>query len=466
MLIRGKMNELMGGDIIPSGSTSSMLSGDEDESASESETLKDFRQIELKTIERDLADWINGNGGASSFDIKAEFERTRDPLSGATVLHVCAAKGYNEVLVKLLTAFEGRIEVDSFRDCDGYTALHAAAFWKQPETFETLLKFGANPELLTAKTSENIIASSVLELCKNDPKFVQMIEINKEKEKIAKESETQRKIFAKRQREIRRSTQGVRKEDLEKALKIMEFCKCFFAFCLYNCTISFLISAQNSTSTSEQDFNSIMLQVNQAANESKTSLPSESTPTTSAPTSTSNSDTTSTPAEEKASSSNSNTTNTDALSNKTDNDTTTTWTIKLPPKLSLNKAEELPTIKIEPASTANNNEERSSSSYLRKSTPEQPSTPDTPPSVTMTISSTTPAEVAKRRRIKRRSTGIEDSESGLILSPEMVPDSVNPFESTGMSNSNSNSTAAATESVDAAFDVILSVRTTVCDYPI
>lgn len=224
------MNELMGGDILPSGSTSSMLSGDEDESASESETLKDFRQIELKTIERDIADWINGNGGASSFDIKAEFERTRDPLSGATVLHVCAAKGYNEVLVKLLTAFEGRIEVDSFRDCDGYTALHAAAFWKQPETFETLLKFGANPELLTAKTSENIIASSVLELCKNDPKFVQMIEINKEKEKIAKESETQRKIFAKRQREIRRSTQGVRKEDLEKALKIMEFCKCLFAF--------------------------------------------------------------------------------------------------------------------------------------------------------------------------------------------------------------------------------------------
>ncbi len=245
MLIRARMNELMDGEVSGSGSSLFSGGGDDDESASESETLKDFRQIELKTIERDIAAWIEANE-LTPLDIKAEFERTRDPLSGATILHVCAAKGYNEVLVKLLTAFESRIELDSFRDCDGYTALHAAAFWKQPETFETLLKFGANPELLTAKTSENIIASSVLELCKNDPKFVQMIEINKEKEKIAKESETQRKIFAKRQREIRRSTQGVKKEDLEKALKIMEICKCqlqlFIRTLFLTSTLSFPIS--------------------------------------------------------------------------------------------------------------------------------------------------------------------------------------------------------------------------------
>lgn len=220
ILIRNRMNELMGWDPIPV-----HLSGDDEEQV-ESETLKDFRQIELKSIESDICEWIQGNG---LVDIQSEFERTRDPLSGATILHVCAAKGYNEVLNQILTAFENKFDLDSFRDCDGYTALHAAAFWKQPETFETLLKFGANPELLTEKTSENIISSSVLELCKNDPKFVQLIEINKEKEKIAKESETQRKIFAKRQRENRRSTQGVKKEDLEKALKIMEICK-FISF--------------------------------------------------------------------------------------------------------------------------------------------------------------------------------------------------------------------------------------------
>lgn len=218
-IIRHRMNELMGCE-----SYEVNLSGD-DQEENESEMFRDMRQQELKTIDSDINLWIKNEG---NIDIKSEFERTRDPLSGATILHVCAAKGYNEILNKLLTAFEGKIDLDSFRDCDGYTALHAAAFWKQPETFETLLKFGANPELPTEKTSENIISSSVLELCKNDPKFVQLIEINKEKEKIAKESETQRKIFAKRQREIRRSTQGVKKEDLEKALKIMEICKYTF----------------------------------------------------------------------------------------------------------------------------------------------------------------------------------------------------------------------------------------------
>lgn len=468
MLIRARMNELMDGEVSGSGSSLFSGGGDDDESASESETLKDFRQIELKTIERDIAAWIEANE-LTPLDIKAEFERTRDPLSGATILHVCAAKGYNEVLVKLLTAFESRIELDSFRDCDGYTALHAAAFWKQPETFETLLKFGANPELLTAKTSENIIASSVLELCKNDPKFVQMIEINKEKEKIAKESETQRKIFAKRQREIRRSTQGVKKEDLEKALKIMEI-------------------SQNSTS-SEQDFNSIMMQVNatsQAANEANTSLTTEAVTTTTTTSNASNAiaataTTGGTPAAEaeRESSLGSSTAET-ATSDS--GSTTSTWTIKLPPKLSLNRAEGQ--IEIEqqpsPAVTINNDAAapppriggNAEQQHLRKSNSteqQQPSTPDTPPSVTMTISSTTPAEFAKRRRIKRRATGIEDSESGLILSPETMADSVNPFEST-MSNSNSNSNssgtsaaataAAATESVDAAFDVILSAPST------
>ena len=117
-------------------------------------------------------------------------------------------------------------------------------------------------------------------------------------------------------------------------------------------------------------------------------------------------------------------------SNETD---TTCWTIKLPPKLSLN--------------TDTNNQVQNETSLddtsVKKVAAAEPSVPDTPPSVTMTISSTTPAEFARRRRIKRRSTGIEDSESGLILSPETVPDSTNPFTSQ--------------EIVDAAFHVILSV---------
>lgn len=206
------------------------VSGDEnhdtnyDDDDDENEELyKDLRQQELKTIDRDIDIWIEAKRiNSSSFDIRAELERTRDPLSGATILHVCAAKGYQDSLEKFLNIFATSVDLDSFRDCDGYTALHAAAFWRQPETFEILLKFGANPDLMTEKTSDNIMSSSVLELCKNDPKFVELIEVTKEKEKIAKESETQRKIFAKRQREQRRSTQGVNREDLEQALKMME----------------------------------------------------------------------------------------------------------------------------------------------------------------------------------------------------------------------------------------------------
>jgi len=117
---------------------------------------------------------------------------------------------------------------------------------------------------------------------------------------------------------------------------------------------------------------------------------------------------------------------TGAFTTETD---TTCWTIKLPPKLSINSTPESKVSQME------SNHEATKKGI-------EPSTPDTPPTVTMTISSTTPAEFARRRRIKRRGTGIED-ESGLVLSPESVPDSINPF--------------STHETVDAAFDVILSV---------
>lgn len=73
---------------------------------------------------------------------------------------------------------------------------------------------------------------------------------------------------------------------------------------------------------------------------------------------------------------------------------------------------------------------------------------ETPPTVTMKISSTTPAEYARRRRIKRRATGIED-DSGHVLSPDSIPDATHPL---------------AAETVDAAFDVILPVSYTCLSY--
>ncbi|XP_055846461.1 protein phosphatase 1 regulatory subunit 12A-like [Episyrphus balteatus] len=57
------------------------------------------------------------------------------PKTGATALHVAAAKGYKKVLSLLLA---GRANVDK-QDNDGWTPLHAAAHWGQKESAEMLV---------------------------------------------------------------------------------------------------------------------------------------------------------------------------------------------------------------------------------------------------------------------------------------------------------------------------------------
>lgn len=64
------------------------------------------------------------------------------PRTGATALHVAAAKGYTKVLSLLLA---GRVDVDK-QDNDGWTAFHAAAHWGQKEACEMLLASSADIE--------------------------------------------------------------------------------------------------------------------------------------------------------------------------------------------------------------------------------------------------------------------------------------------------------------------------------
>lgn len=57
------------------------------------------------------------------------------PRTGATALHVAAAKGYSKVLSLLLAT---RADVDK-QDNDGWTPLHAAAHWGQKEAAQMLV---------------------------------------------------------------------------------------------------------------------------------------------------------------------------------------------------------------------------------------------------------------------------------------------------------------------------------------
>uniref|UniRef100_A0A182PMH7 ANK_REP_REGION domain-containing protein n=1 Tax=Anopheles epiroticus TaxID=199890 RepID=A0A182PMH7_9DIPT len=65
------------------------------------------------------------------------------PKTGATAIHVAAAKGYIGVLKLLL---EGRGDIDR-QDVDGWTPLHAAAYWGQKEATQMLLNASADIDI-------------------------------------------------------------------------------------------------------------------------------------------------------------------------------------------------------------------------------------------------------------------------------------------------------------------------------
>ncbi|XP_063800445.1 protein phosphatase 1 regulatory subunit 12A-like isoform X2 [Pseudophryne corroboree] len=77
--------------------------------------LDSVRREEEELMLRDVRRWLN-NG---------KYEDIRHPTTGASPLHVAAAKGYTEVIRLLLQL---GFDVDS-RDLDGWTPLHAATHW-------------------------------------------------------------------------------------------------------------------------------------------------------------------------------------------------------------------------------------------------------------------------------------------------------------------------------------------------
>ncbi|XP_075228730.1 myosin binding subunit isoform X3 [Lycorma delicatula] len=87
---------------------------------------EEARNEEERMMLSDAKEWLS-NG---------EPNDTPHPKTGATALHVAAAKGYIKVLDVLL---QGGLDVN-VQDFDGWTPLHAAAHWGQREACESLVE--------------------------------------------------------------------------------------------------------------------------------------------------------------------------------------------------------------------------------------------------------------------------------------------------------------------------------------
>lgn len=87
---------------------------------------EEARQAEEKIMLNDAKRWLRSDS--------TDCDKPH-PKTGATAIHVAAAKGYGKVLALLL---DGRGDFDK-QDVDGWTPLHAAAYWGQKEAVQMLL---------------------------------------------------------------------------------------------------------------------------------------------------------------------------------------------------------------------------------------------------------------------------------------------------------------------------------------
>ncbi|XP_043586749.1 protein phosphatase 1 regulatory subunit 12A isoform X2 [Bombus pyrosoma] len=108
------------------------------------------RSEEERSMLNDARAWQSGAAGKDSIH----------PKSGATALHVAAAKGYIDVMEILLQA---RCDVNA-QDFDGWTPLHAAAHWGQLEACELLVENFCNMDIknYADQTAFDIADSSIL----------------------------------------------------------------------------------------------------------------------------------------------------------------------------------------------------------------------------------------------------------------------------------------------------------------
>ncbi|KMQ92712.1 protein phosphatase 1 regulatory subunit 12a, partial [Lasius niger] len=113
------------------------------------------RSEEEQSMLNDAKAWRSGTPGKDSVH----------PRSGATALHVAAAKGYIKVMHILLQA---RCNVDA-QDFDGWTPLHGAAHWGQLEACKLLVENGCDMDMknYVGQTAFDVADADILKALEN-----------------------------------------------------------------------------------------------------------------------------------------------------------------------------------------------------------------------------------------------------------------------------------------------------------
>ncbi|KAH0618976.1 hypothetical protein JD844_018562 [Phrynosoma platyrhinos] len=135
--------------------------------------LDQTRKAEEQQMLQDARQWLN----------RGKIEDRRQPRTGATALHVAAAKGYYEVMRLLIQAgFDVNVQ-----DNDGWTPLHAAAHWGVKEACSILA------EALCDMDVRNKLGQTPFDVA--DEGLVEHLEMLQKKQNMLRSEETRNKLI-------------------------------------------------------------------------------------------------------------------------------------------------------------------------------------------------------------------------------------------------------------------------------
>ncbi|XP_078271281.1 protein phosphatase 1 regulatory subunit 12A-like isoform X5 [Rhinoraja longicauda] len=128
------------------------------------------RKEEEQRMVQDARQWLN----------RGKMEDIRHPKTGASALHVAAAKGYLEVMKLLIQA---GFDVDSL-DNDGWTPFHAASHWGKEEVCRLLVESLCNMQAVNkvGQTAFDVADERLLDLLEELQRKQTVLRIEKEKQ--------------------------------------------------------------------------------------------------------------------------------------------------------------------------------------------------------------------------------------------------------------------------------------------